>query len=313
MNRLEQAQGMLFGLALGDALGWPVEFLSLARIRERYGVLGIRELPEPAIYTDDTQMTLAVAEALIEAGEQDLEGVMAGVSRRFVDWLHDPENNRAPGNTCLYGCRRLAQGLPWGEAGQSLSKGCGAAMRVAPVGYLYRDDPTRLQEVAAATALATHGHPAARLGAVASAYLVKLALDGTPPEDILPALKGETQGRVADFDQALARLDTALTLSSPDAALAHIGPGWVAEEAVCAALYCFLRNPRDFLATVRLAANTDGDSDSLASIAGGLSGASLGVQALPAAWVERIEKSAYLADTARRLAEKHAHLYGKAS
>jgi ADP-ribosylglycohydrolase len=76
----------------------------------------------------------------------------------------------------------------------------------------------------------------------------------------------------------------------------------VAEEAVLMALYCFLKSPDDFVATVRRGANTQGDSDSIASIAGGLSGAYLGVEALPAAWINRLEKSEYLGDVARRLA-----------
>jgi len=65
---MEQVLGMMYGLALGDALGSPVEFWELKGIRERYGPEGITELPAPALFTDDTQMTLAVAEALIDAG-----------------------------------------------------------------------------------------------------------------------------------------------------------------------------------------------------------------------------------------------------
>ena len=156
--------------------------------------------------------------------------------------------------------------------------------------------------MAAASALATHHHPAAQLGAVAAAFLVKLALDRLPPEEMLPALELETHGQVQEFDQALARLEEALEMTSPDAALAHIGEGWVAEEAVMLALYCFLKSPDDFLTTIRRGANTQGDSDSIACIAGGISGAYLGIRALPAAWVERIEKSPYLADVAHRLA-----------
>ena len=75
---MEQVLGMIYGLALGDALGSPVEFWELKGIRERYGPDGIQELPAPALFTDDTQMTLAVAEALIAAGHQDLGGHHGG-------------------------------------------------------------------------------------------------------------------------------------------------------------------------------------------------------------------------------------------
>ena len=175
-------------------------------------------------------------------------------------------------------------------------------MRVAPIGYLYQHDLPKLRQVAAASALATHHHPTAQLGAVAAAFLVKLALDRIPPDEMLPPLELETHGQAPEFDRTLARLEEALEMTSPDAALAYIGEGWVVEEAVVMALYCFLKSPDDFLATIRRGANTQGDSDAIASIAGGISGAYLCIRALPPEWVDRLEKSAYLADVARRLA-----------
>ncbi|MFZ5449098.1 MAG: ADP-ribosylglycohydrolase family protein [Thermodesulfobacteriota bacterium] len=299
---MEQVLGMIYGVALGDALGAPVEFWDLKGIQERYGPCGIQELPDPALFTDDTQMTLAVAEALIAAGHKDLGDLMAVLSQQFVAWLHSPENNRSPGGSCLYGARQLEAGVPWWRSGKPNSKGCGAAMRVAPIGYLYQHDLPKLRRVAAASAMTTHHHPTAQLAAVSAAFLVKLALDRLPPEDMIPALELETHSHSQDFSQALERLEEALEMTSPEAALNHIGEGWVAEEAVTMALYCFLRSPDDFVATIRRGANTQGDSDSIASIAGGISGAYLGIRALPRDWVERIEKSAYLKDVAHRLA-----------
>ena len=249
---MEQVLGMIYGLALGDALGSPVEFWELKGIRERYGPEGIQDLPEPALFTDDTQMTLAVAEALIAAGHQDLGAIMAAISQEFVAWLHSPENNRSPGGSCLYGARQLEAGVPWWKSGKPTSKGCGAAMRVAPIGFFYQHDLPKLRQVASAS--------------------------------------------------ALARLEAALEMTSPEAALAHIGEGWVVEEAVLLALYCFCKSPDDFLTTIRRGANTQGDSDSIACIAGGISGAYLGIRALPPEWVARLEKSKYLGEVAHRLA-----------
>jgi ADP-ribosylglycohydrolase len=300
---VEQALGMVYGLALGDALGWPVEFKSLREIHATHGSMGILELPEPALFTDDTQMTLAVAEALIEAGHQDLETFMATVCREFVAWLNSPENTRAPGKTCLEGCRQLEAGVPWRQSGKAGSKGCGAVMRVAPIGYFYQHDVSRLKEAAAATAISTHNHPTALVAAQAAAFLVKLALDQILPGFFLPRLKEEFQGQDQDFDQALGRLEHALRLIDLPVALAHIGPGWVADEAVLAGLYCFLMFPYDFRSAIRLAANTDGDSDSIACIAGSISGAYRGLSGLPQDWVKRLEKSAYLEDVGQRLAQ----------
>jgi ADP-ribosylglycohydrolase len=298
---MEQVLGMLFGLALGDALGAPVEFLSVSEIKQKYPPTGIRELPEPARVTDDTLMTLAVAEALIAAGHQDLETFMAAVTREFVAWLRSPDNVRAPGQACLYGVQQLEKGLSWRESGKPGAKGSGAAMRVAPIGYFYQHDLPRLRERARATALATHRHPVAEVAAVAAAFLVKVALDHPAPKDFLPALKAEVQGQAEDFDAALKRLEKALTMISPEAGLAYIGDGWVAEEAVLAALYCFLIYPYEFKAAIRLAANSGGDSDTIACLTGGISGAYLGISHLPGDWVKRVEKSAYLEDVARRL------------
>lgn len=299
---MEQVLGMLYGLALGDALGAPVEFLPVAEIRKRYPPTGIRELPDPALFTDDTQMTLAVAEALIAAGHQDLDTLMAAVSREFVNWLNSPENNRSPGQTCLYGARQLEKGVSWRESGKPGAKGSGAVMRVAPVGYFYQHDLPKLRQVARATAVATHRSLTAEVAAVAAAFLVKVALDRPAPKEFLPALKAEVQGQAEDFDAALRRLEKALTMISPEAGLAHIGEGWVAEEAVLAGLYCFLIYPYEFKAAIRLAANINGDSDTVACITGGISGAYLGFERLPREWVKRLEKSAYLEDVARRLA-----------
>src|SRR5688572_16232851 len=137
-----QAEAILFGLALGDALGYPTEFLRLNEgIRPRYGYQGIQEPPDPALYTDDTQMTIALTEGLLDAGlDADLDAQMNAVAKRFIEWKDSPENNRAPGNTCLIGVRRYESGISWRESGVAGSKGCGSAMRVATIGYFYQHD-----------------------------------------------------------------------------------------------------------------------------------------------------------------------------
>lgn len=303
----EQAEAILFGLALGDAFGYPTEFKKLSHIKEVYGEQGIKEVPEPALYTDDTQMTLALTEGLLDAGlEADLDTQMNAVGNRFVEWMHSPENNRAPGNTCMTGARRFESGVPWRESGVASSKGCGSAMRVATIGYLYQHDEAKLKEVARASGIITHGHPAAIAASIAGAYLVKLALDGVSPDAYMKRILGITDGISDEFDQAILRVGHTLGWGSEEQALTHIGEGWVGEEAVALALYCVLKYPDDYLACVRRGANTDGDSDSIASIAGGIMGARLGLDAIPADWRERCEKRDYLIDLANRMAEARA-------
>lgn len=301
----DRAKGVLFGLAIGDAMGFPTEFMPLCSIKKKYGTSGITDLLEhPALYTDDTQMSIAVAEALVTAGDQDLETIMAAVKAEFITWRHSPENNRAPGNTCLKGVSNMERGVHWSESGVPDSKGCGAAMRVAPIGYFYQNDPDRLKEIVRASGICTHGHRTAIVASVGSAYLVKLALDGILPESMIPELLDFTSGMSKELNHAIRKVEECLDWEDEEKALAHLGEGWVAEEAVALALFCFLRHSESYEETVIRGANTNGDSDSIASIAGGISGAYLGFEAIPENWVKRIEKSDYLADLSVRLAER---------
>jgi ADP-ribosylglycohydrolase len=137
MKDLDKTKGIIFGLAIGDALGWPTEFMPLSQIMSRYGNSGITDLPDSALFTDDTQMSIAIAEALIKAGERDIETLMAAVKDEFIKWYHSPENNKAPGRACLSGVANMERGVHWSESGVARSKGCGSAMRVAAIGYIY--------------------------------------------------------------------------------------------------------------------------------------------------------------------------------
>jgi ADP-ribosylglycohydrolase len=308
---LDKAKGVIYGLAIGDALGWPTEFLTLDRIKAKYGEDGIRDLPDPALFTDDTQMSIAIAEALIRAGEKDIEAIMEAVREEFIQWSHLPETyKKAPGGTCLKGAANMEKGLHWTKSGVAHSKGCGSAMRAAPIGYLYQHDPEKLREVAHATGICTHGHPAADASCTAAAYLVKLALDGISPKNMIQELFRFTSEISEDFDKAILRVAKCLDWVDEEKALKYIGEGWVGEEAVALALSCFLRYPEDYVKTVIRGANTNGDSDSIACIAGSIAGAFLGVAAIPEDWIRRIEETEYLDDLARRLASKKESING---
>lgn len=305
IKEINSAKAIVFGLAIGDALGYPTEFMPLPRIKEKYGETGIIDLPEsPALFTDDTQMSIAVAEALIKAGEKDIESIMAAIRDEFIKWRNSPENNRAPGNTCLAGVSNMVKGIHWSESGVADSKGCGSAMRVAPIGYFYQNDPEKLKEVARASGICTHGHRTAVAASIGAAYLVKLALDGISVGNMIPLLLDFTTGISKEFDQAIRKVEKCLDWADEEKALYYLGEGWVGEEAVALALYCFLRHPEDYEKVVIRGANTNGDSDSIASIAGGISGAFLGIDAVPEKWIKKIEKSDYLADLSTRLAER---------
>ncbi|MBR9979727.1 MAG: ADP-ribosylglycohydrolase family protein [Desulfatitalea sp.] len=200
----------------------------------------------------------------------------------------------------------LEKGIHWTQSGVPHSKGCGSAMRAAPIGYLYQDDPEKLKQVAHASGICTHGHPTADAACIGAAYLVKLALDKTDPAQMIPKLLAFTAGISNEFDRAVLKIKQCLAWDDPHKALSYLGEGWVGEEAVALALYCFLRHPEDYRKVVTLAANTNGDSDSIACIAGAIGGAFLGVSAIPLDWIQRIEKSDYLGCLADGLAKKKA-------
>lgn len=327
------AAGSLFGLAYGDALGKPTEFLSVERIGQAYGPDGPADLPEPALVTDDTQMALAVGRALLETLGPDAAGVPGpltadrlapALARHFVDWARSPENNRAPGRTCLDACAGLARGEAWVDATVSGSKGCGANMRVTPVGLVPGLSPSTRAGAAQLQAAMTHGHPTGLAASDLTAYATFWLNTGMDPKDLVPALRDRCRTQRENYHEAwlaqlwtrshatcaeafiargwdecsaaLDRLDQALEVPDreSDPCIAT-GDGWVAEEALATALHCFLLYPDEPVRALRRAAVTRGDSDSIAALAGAFAGARHGLAAFPDSWRDRIEYGGQLA------------------
>lgn len=316
------ATGSLLGLALGDALGFPTEFKTVELIESMFGPWREMPLPQRARVSDDTQMTLALGRGLrtaMERGPLAPERLERPVRKEFVDWYHSPDNNRAPGNTCLTACRLLAAGgSAWQDASQTGSKGCGANMRVAPIGLAPGLSDEQRAGAAQLQSGLTHGHPTALAASDLTARAVRLLAQGTEPAALVGELRdyalahrtrydhawlGDLWARAQDpgpehfiargWDECLAildRLETAVRTSSPaaDPCLAT-GEGWIAEEAFATGLLCFLLFPDEPLTALRRAACTAGDSDSIACLTGAFAGAWLGADAWPADWAERIE------------------------
>jgi ADP-ribosylglycohydrolase len=316
---VKKASGSLFGLAYGDSLGKPTEFQDYETIVAAYGPGGPRELTgDPALVTDDTQMMLAVGEALVAAGPLTPASFEPVLRQAFLDWAISPDNNRAPGMTCLRACGDLADGRPWQRASQIHSKGCGANMRVTPVGLIPGLTDKQLAGAAQLQAGLTHGHATGLAASELTAYAVRWLSDGLPPQDLLPRLRahcaeqrrvyhedwlGDLWQRPAvesaeDFislgwDENAAALDRVADAlrrgdTGGDPCLVT-GAGWIAEEALATALYCYLLTPDEPVTVLGRGAASSGDSDSIACLAGGFAGAALGLAAWPPAWQERIE------------------------
>ncbi|MFY1668955.1 ADP-ribosylglycohydrolase family protein [Plantactinospora sp. WMMB334] len=314
------ASGSLFGLAYGDALGGPTEFLPVAEIRRRYGPDGPRDLVgRPARVTDDTQLGLAVGWALHDAGPAATPDALEPLLRqRFVAWARSPENDRAPGMTCLRACAGLAEEVPWQQATVAGSKGCGANMRVTPVGLVPGYDLETLAGIAQLQAGLTHGHPTGLAASELTAYAVRVLRDGAAPTDLPDLLRDRAERQRAvyraewlgdlwrqpDTDDpvtfirqgwaeclgALDRLDAALARPDDGADPCEAtGAGWIAEEALATALLCAIRHADDPVTALARAATTSGDSDSIACLTGAFLGAAHGMSAWPAGWRHRIE------------------------
>ncbi|WP_406434159.1 ADP-ribosylglycohydrolase family protein [Streptomyces sp. NBC_00631] len=316
------ATGSLIGLALGDALGFPTEFNDVPSILAKFGPWREMALPRPAVVSDDTQMTLAVGHAMRTAMDR---GVLAPkrlerpLREEFVDWYQSPQNNRAPGRTCLRACSLLKEeGRLWQDASQIDSKGCGADMRVAPVGLAPGLSDEQRAGAAQLQSALTHGHPTALAASDLTARAVRLLAQGAEPDGLVGQLRGyarENRTRYhhtwlgdlwtrshdatpEDFiargwDECLEildRLQEAVRTASPEAdPCLATGAGWIAEEALATGLLCFLLFPGEPLLALRRAACSSGDSDSIACLTGAFAGAWLGAEAWPTEWADRIE------------------------
>ncbi len=315
-----RVRGSLFGMALGDAIGAETEFLNMDGIRRRFPPNGPTEPPgNPALVTDDTQMALAVGEALVATPRPFTPQALGEqLKRTFVAWYDDPDNNRAPGNTCLTSVEHLMDGQPWHQATDISSKGCGANMRVMPVGVLDVDATTRAA-LAQFQAAYTHAHPTGLAAADLTAYVITDLGNGGDVNGLRQRTRdyAESQRRVYHADwlgdlwqraimmpsaedyiahgwdeclSVLDRVDTAMANLDRDANPCEItGAGWIAEEAFATAFLCFLMFPDDPARVIWRGAYSSGDSDSIACIAGAFAGAYHGVERWNPDWIRRIE------------------------
>ena len=142
------------------------------------------------------------------------------------------------GGTCMEGCSNIARGIPWREAGNPQSKGCGSAMRVAPIGLFYQDLDD-VAEIARSSSLLTHRHPTALQGAAAAAIMVAMALKRAGPEAIFAEIEYRCCTRCADFAAIWLKLPNFISEPPPIVlAKGGLGEGWVAEEAVATHTVC---------------------------------------------------------------------------
>ncbi|MFH9348254.1 ADP-ribosylglycohydrolase family protein [Kitasatospora sp. NPDC017646] len=273
----------LNGLSVGDALG--AQFFVPETARAHFTTR--TDPPGPWPWTDDTEMACSVYAAQRERGTIDTFDLTHAFARRHdFDRGYGPAANRMLRLVREGGdAKALAAGLFDGQG----SYGNGAAMRVAPLGAAYADDPSAVVGPAADTAVITHTHPQAVDGAiavaVAAAYAVRARTEPMTPEAFLEAVVELTP--YGALREALA--EAIRLVDEPDLrAVAHVlgnGSRTSAVDTVPYALWCAARRLTDYRAAVREAIAAGGDMDTVAAITGGVVAAYTGSHGIPASWM----------------------------
>ncbi|MBA8794429.1 ADP-ribosylglycohydrolase [Friedmanniella endophytica] len=277
-----RVRGSLLGGAIGDALGGPVEFWDLPRIRAVCGPDGVRSyqpatvdgVPGHGWITDDTQMTLFTVEGIIRASVRTDRGLgftVAVLQHAYDRWLDTQQldgpdgtrdgwligqrwlySRRAPGTTCLQALETARDGhrsiSPFGRPAVNGSKGCGGVMRSAPFGLVWPGAGYPLDwtfDAAAEAAGFTHGHVTGRLASGALASLVGALVRGRSLAEAVEDTLGLLERRDGhqETSRAIVRAVEAARHPADAAVVESLGAGWIAEEALAVGLYAALAHP----------------------------------------------------------------------
>ncbi len=303
---------------LGDVVGAPVEGESAKYIAKTFRnveeIVALKTVPEVlggrwicGRFTDDTQLSLCMAEWLLEdvsPGAMPSSALGEKLLWRFHQAYH-------PGRRYGSGAARILQAVPECKEWQALatlmfpegSYGNGSAMRVAPLGMRFHRNLRDLVAWSTLSSMTTHSHPMALTGCALQAVSVALVLQGCPPipaesflARALDAVRryGSPSWPVEAYRQALAKVAKGVAEGARGREMGEVlGNGVEAIETVPLALFCYLRHPRDFKATVDEAIYAGGDTDTTAAMAGALCGAQVGRAGLPGPWLAKVCEKQY--------------------
>lgn len=312
-------RGCLLGGAVGNALGYPVEFIREAAIWDKYGSQGIQSLEDAgriAKISDDTQMTLFAANAIIvRMSNPSLDGNQS-LLRAYQEWLGTQGDDtfirpgdkpqmwiyedkrmhalRAPGNTCLTAIRNTKGAKGFWHAHNN-SKGCGTVMRAAPYGlsihsdpYIYGEELIAVHKWAGCDAMLTHGHPLACVSSSTLAQMVYLIVQtkehsGERLEKYVTVAVPAVPKEFRLLLEKAINLANDSTVSDLDG-IHQLGKGWVAEEALAIAVFAAVRYQDSFQRAIQVSVNHKGNSGSTGAICGNILGAWLGEAAVAEAF-----------------------------
>lgn len=324
----DKCRGSLVGGAIGDALGYEVEFMSLSSILKKFGDKGITRYVTHygiAEFSDDTQMTLFTAEGLMngiiatKAGKP--EEVLPYIKKAYLTWYETQTgmpsavegswlsnikslwSRRAPGNTCIGALQNIVNGIDF----KNNSKGCGGVMRVAPIGIfnaahrnLYDYEDTA--HLAGWAAEITHHHIASTIASALMATTVENCIHeekvdrtvfGWIVDGGLSLMNQYFPGHEEELNKFATSIKRAMELGISDIserdAIRELGEGWVGDEALAIAIFSVMRHIDNFENCIVCAVNHDGDSDSTGAIAGNIIGAILGYSSIPRHYIDNLE------------------------
>lgn len=301
----------MVGLAIGDALGMPVEDLSYSEIKNKIGK--VTEYLDPVegqfnygklkggMFTDDTQQTIVLAESLIAKNGLDVDHFAKKLLGEYGrDVIEHSEKDRWIGETFKKAVKNYISDLPLDKCGVR-AKSCGSAMRVAPIGMTYfYTEPDIVIENAAKSSRVTHIGTEATGAAQAVSLYVDVALSDCPPKDIPNFVAEKIKSRII-----ARRIRKAYELrdEKPEKVIRILGDSQLARETVSSAVYSFHHTPYDFEEAVLTSVNLGGDADSRAAITGAISGAFNGIDKIPSRWLKKLEDRDKLIHLGDRLKE----------
>jgi len=292
--------GALVGTGVGDALGAPFEGWLKVKPEEIEEAAKTRKV---LTYTDDTHMMIGVAESLIRARGFDGEDM---VGTFIQNYQLEPFRGYGPGPPHIF--RLIVAGEPWHQAAEKIypggSFGNGSAMRIAPVGVLYHDNPPMLKEVTYASSQITHTHNLGKEGAALQAYAIALATNLKPPltldrSDFLAKLIDFTEDKI--YQRKLNSIREFIVKPDKSKVVAELGNGVEAFNSVPTAIYSFLLEPDSFARAVLYAVSLGGDTDTIGAMTGAISGAYLGIESIPDSWKDKLENRPYIEELAEKL------------
>ena len=270
----DKFRGTLLGLAVGDALGAPVEFMTPRTIMQKLGIIGpLKDMVgggwlnlKPGEYTDDTDMMLCIAESLAENEVYNPDDI----ARRFVDWYRsDPKDI---GGTTRGALARIGNGIPWQRAGDPDSPANGSVMRCAPIGLFFAFDESKLMQASIETSSITHASVEATMSCFLINLMIAKLVKGEDKqkafEHSLETVREEATYVEIFFDSERVPIDISRGLASVAVRLATSGllSAFSLEESI-----------------VRVV-NLGGDADTNGAVTGALAGAYWGASAIPEIW-----------------------------